>query len=226
MSSDDFVDMDEEDPVYGYISADKTTKQGEDRNEWLKKVREREELIDESDRVRRFLLVYKQIRTTYPDRKILVFSQFLKFLDILEEAMKRMFDIQVLRFDGTIGQRQRIKVQQDFKDAATEVPLLMTAGSGAYGLNVTDASIIIQCEVWWNLSVEWQAICRVWRQNQTREVLAIQLFSHDSGIDMEIANVQIKKADITSELMEPIIRRPGEEPEILDLCFPLVIASE
>jgi len=223
-NSDDFVDMDEEDPIYGYNDADRTTKGGEDRDEWLQKVRGREELIEESDRVCQFLLVYKQLRSTYPDRKILVFSQFLKFLDILEEALKRVFGVQALRFDGTVGQRQRIKVQLDFKDAGEEVPLLMTAGSGAYGLNVTDASIIIQCEVWWNLSVEWQAICRVWRQNQTKEVLAIQLFSQNSGIDIEIAGVQVLKSHITSELMKAIFRRPGEEPEILDLCFPKVIA--
>lgn len=223
--SDGFVDMDEDDPVYGYVSADTATKGGEDRDEWLQKVREREELIDESDRVRQFLLVYKQLRSTNPDQKILVFSQYLKFLDILEEALKRAFGVQALRFDGTVGQGQRLKVQQDFKDLDPKVPLLMTTGAGAYGLNITDASIIIQCEIWWNLSVEWQAICRVWHQNQTSEVLAIQLFGRNSWIDKEILRVQITKADITFELMEPIVRRPGEEPDIRDLCFPLVVAS-
>jgi SNF2 family DNA or RNA helicase len=220
---DDFVDIDEDDPIYGYVSGDRAAKGEEDRGEWLKKVRGRDQLITESDRVRQFLLVYKQLRRTYPNRKILVFSQYLKFLDILEEALKRAFGISVLRFDGTVGQRQRLHVQQRFKDSDPEVPLLMTAGSGAYGLNITDASIIIQCEIWWNSSVEWQAICRVWRQNQTSEVLAIQLYSQDSAIDQEISKVQVKKADITSELMGPVIRRPGEEPDIRDLCFPIVV---
>jgi len=221
---DDFVDLDEDDPVSGYASADRATKGGERRDEWLQKVREREELIDESDRVRQFLLVYKQLRRTNPDQKILVFSQYLKFLDILAEALKRAFGVQALRFDGTVSQGQRVKVQQDFKDADSKVPLLMTAGAGAFGLNVTAASIIIQCEVWWNLSVEWQAICRIWRQNQTNAVLAVQLYGTESWVDQEISRVQIMKSDISSELMEPIIRRPGEEPDIRDFCFPLVVA--
>ena len=96
----------------------------------------------------------------------------------------------------------------------------MTAAAGAYGLNVTQASIVIQCEVWWNLSVEWQAICRVYRQKQESEVLAIQLFASNSAIDQEILQVQRSKATITSELMEPITRRSDEEPNIRDLCFP------
>ncbi|PMD25704.1 hypothetical protein NA56DRAFT_383508 [Hyaloscypha hepaticicola] len=123
------------------------------------------------DHKSKFLLVYKQRRRTYPNQKILVFSQYLKFLDILEEALKRAVRIQALRFDGTAGQRQRLHVQQRFKDSGPEVPLLMTAGAGAYSLNITDTSIIIQCEIWWNLSVEWQAICRLWRQTRTSEIL-------------------------------------------------------
>jgi SNF2 family DNA or RNA helicase len=112
----------------------------------------------------------------------------LEFLDIVEEALKRATGIQALRFDGTVGQRQRLHIQQRFKDSGLEVPLLMNAGAGAYSLNITDASIIIQFEIWWNLSVEWH-ICRVWRQTQTSEVLAIQLYSRDNAIDQEISKV-------------------------------------
>jgi SNF2 family DNA or RNA helicase len=101
--SDDFVNINKDDPVYRYVSTDGATKGGEKRDEWLHKVREREELIDESDRVRQFLLIYKQLRRTNPDQKILVFSQYLKFLDILAEALKRVFGVQALRFNGTVG---------------------------------------------------------------------------------------------------------------------------
>lgn len=91
-----------------------------------------------------------RLQTTAPHlskSEILVFSQYLKFLDILEEALKRAVRIQALRFDGTVAQRQRLHVQQRFKDSGPEVPLLMTTGAGTYSLNITDASIIIQCEI-------------------------------------------------------------------------------
>jgi hypothetical protein len=45
-------------------------------------------------------------------------------------------------------------------------------------------------------------------------VLAIQLFAFNSAIDIEILQVQTKKYMITSELMEAIIRRPEESPDI------------
>ena len=115
--TDDFVDMDEDDPVYGYVAADKETKGGEARDAWLQRVRESKFLVHESNRLCHFLRVYKQLRTTNPDQKILVFSQYLKFLDIIDEAMRRVFQIQCLRFDGTVGHHQRVKVQQEFKDS-------------------------------------------------------------------------------------------------------------
>lgn len=185
-TSDDFVDIDEDDPVYGYVSADKETKGGEHRDAWLQKVRDQENLIEESDRLRQFLLVYKRLRITNPKQKILVLSQFLKFLDIVAEALKRMFNVDALRYNRKVDHVQRRKVEQEFKDCDPSVPLLMTAGAGAYGLNVTAASIVIQYEIWWNLNVERQAICRVWRQLQELEVLAIQLFASNSPIDLEM----------------------------------------
>ncbi|KAF8854060.1 P-loop containing nucleoside triphosphate hydrolase protein [Acephala macrosclerotiorum] len=222
--ADDFVDMDEEDPVAGYVAADAETKSGEARDAWLQKIRERKFLVHESNRLRHFLRVYKQLRTTNPEQKILVFSQYLKFLDIIHEAMSKVFNIQCLRIDGTVGYHQRVKALQDFKDSDPSVPLLMTAGCGAYGLNVTQASIVIQCEVWWNLSVELQSIARAHRQKQESDVLAVQLFASNSPIDKELLGVQRSKACITSELMEAIFRLPDEEPDIRELCFPLELS--
>jgi len=223
---DDFVDNagDQDDFVRTYVAADKETEGGEARDAWLKRVHDREGLLAESNRLCRFLRIYKQLRTSNPNQKILVFSQYLKFLDIIDEAMMRVFNVKCLRFDGTVSHHQRAKVQQDFKDSDPKVPLLMTVGSGAYGLNVAHASIVIQCEIWWNLSVEWQAICRAHRQGQTSEVLAIQLFASNSAIDHEYLRVQRIKHDIVSELMEPIIRRHDEEPDIRGLFFPVMIS--
>jgi len=223
---DDFVDNagDQDDFVRTYVAADKETEGGEARDTWLQRVHDREHLVKESNRLCQFLRVYKQLRKSNPNQKILVFSQYLKFLDIIDEAMQRVFDVKCLRFDGTVSHHQRAKVQQDFVDSDPSVPLLMTVGSGAYGLNVATASIIIQCEIWWNLSVEWQAICRAHRQGQTSEVLAIQLFALNSAIDHEYLRVQRAKHDIVSELMEPIIRRHDEGPDIRELFFPVMIA--
>lgn len=222
-TDDDFVDMDEEDPVYGYIAADRAAKPGEERSKWLQRVKDRENLVNESDRLIYFLYVYEQLQRSYPGQKILVFSQYLKFLDIIAEALRRVHGVEALRFDGKVNHTQRVKVQEDFKTADAKVPLLMTAAAGAYGLNVTAASIILQCEVWWNVNVEWQAICRVWRQLQENAVLAIVLFASNSAIDYEILSIQAKKADVTNEIMEAIIRGPDDGPDIRPLVFPPAI---
>jgi SNF2 family DNA or RNA helicase len=75
--------------------------------------------------------------TNLPQEKVVVFSQYLKYLDILNIAMKRKYDIQCLRFDGKVPQKNRRAVQRQFADQTKARPLLITAGAGSVGLNLT-----------------------------------------------------------------------------------------
>jgi superfamily II DNA or RNA helicase len=215
----DIAQMDLSNAVYGIISADAATRPGAERNIWLKDVQNREKLISESNRVTRFLQVYQEIRSEHPSEKIIVFSQYLKFLDIIAEALRRCYNVEALRFDGKVSNRDRLGVQEQFKVSDPSVPLLITAGAGSSGLNITTGSIIIILEVWWNKNVERQAIARAYRQLQTKAVLVVQLFATNSSIELEMARVQLSKDIITAELMAPLIRSPDEDPLILPLLL-------
>lgn len=216
-----FVDEDEENPIQGYLESDQTYKINEPRGVWLEKLKGTEDIFSDSARLRCILRLYKQLRQEHPGKKMIIFSQYLKFLDIIGEGIKRIFGVESLRYDGTVPPKLRTDLQIRFENSHPSIPLLLTVGAGGTGLNLTSASIVIQSEIWWNVNTEWQAIRRVWRQLQENEVLSFQVFSRNGGMDRCILEAQTKKANVSSNLMRPLIRRADQGPHIQDLlCKP------
>ena len=75
--------------------------------------------------------------------KTVVFSQFTKFLDILELALKRE-EMQFTRLDGTQSQSQREKVLAAFSSSESKIDvLLISLRAGGVGLNLTCASRVL-----------------------------------------------------------------------------------
>lgn len=177
------------------------------RAQWLQKVAERKELIPESGRLNYSLCLFAYLQNIYKGEKIMVFSESLKYLDILAEGIKRTSQIKCLRFDGTVTtEEERQKVREDFERCDWRTPLLITAGAGCVGLNITAASIVVQTEVWWNENNEYQAICRAWRQHQKIEVKAMRLEDQSSAYDRAVLKAQKKKRADISSMMKPLVR--------------------
>jgi SNF2 family DNA or RNA helicase len=138
-----------------------------------------------------------------PEQKIVVFSQYLRYLDIVYHAIKKRYGIECLRFDGQVPQKRRPEIQRQFKEAKTSRSLLMTAGTVSLGLDLTPANTVIQCEEWWSISAEVHTICRVWCQGQEDDVHWVKFFNKTSAIEQEIAQTRHRKVVINSELMKP-----------------------
>jgi SNF2 family DNA or RNA helicase len=100
------------------------------RDEWLRLVKERLNLVEESGRVACFIKLFKWVREQYPEEKIVVFSAYLKFLDILVEALSRTHNIKALRYDGSVLPSKRSNIEQRFQQCSPDIPLLITAGTG------------------------------------------------------------------------------------------------
>ncbi|TGO53540.1 hypothetical protein BCON_0121g00210 [Botryotinia convoluta] len=166
----------------------------EERKDWLERVKKRPDIVNESGR-----------------------------LNIVEEGLLRRFKIQSLRYDGTTPSDQRPKIEEAFVESNNNVPLLMTAGSGSIGLNITSASIVIMCEPWWNRNLEKQVIARVYRQGQEKNVLLFKLFGLNSAIDVEVVIVAEAKVVINEDLMRVLVMKHDEPLKFDDiLMYPLV----
>ncbi|MHC1768237.1 MAG: DEAD/DEAH box helicase [Verrucomicrobiia bacterium] len=130
-------------------------------------------------------------------QKVLVFSQFVQMLKLLEaECQQRHIPTYVLT--GESKQRQDI-VQAFQTDPNASVFLLSLRAAGT-GLNLTTASYVVLYDPWWNPAVEAQAIDRSHRIGQTRTVNAYRLIAPGT-VEEKIWELQQRKAQTISDVL-------------------------
>lgn len=136
-----------------------------------------------SKRVEAVVKLYEWLREKFPDEKMVIFSMSSRFLDILGSALQQRFNVSCLRFDGTIPPIKREDIRMRFSQAHPKIPMLIQGDAGGVGLNLTEASISVQTEAWWNRNTELQAYARVNRQGQQKEVKLIRLEAINSAVE-------------------------------------------
>jgi SNF2 family DNA or RNA helicase len=110
--------------------------------------------------------------------QVLVISQWSSYLDLVELELRRK-GISHQRYDGDIVSAEaRNEVVKDFQAGrqGTQV-LLLNVHAGGVGLNLTAASVVFECDAWYNPSKSMQAIDRVHRIGQERDVHVYRLMS-------------------------------------------------
>jgi hypothetical protein len=109
------------------------------------------------------------------DAKVIVFSEWERMLELVRELCDRM-DVGYAWHTGSVPQRRRRAEINAFKsDPACRV--FLSTDSGSTGLNLQNASVVINCDLPWNPAKLEQRIARAWRKNQTRPVTVINLVS-------------------------------------------------
>ncbi|KAJ8129741.1 hypothetical protein O1611_g3887 [Lasiodiplodia mahajangana] len=136
--------------------------------------------------------------------KSLVFSEWTSMLDLIGNALT-MNKFIFRRLDGSLSLTQRRQVLSEFRDDQRCTVLLATlrcAGVGSNSLDLTMASRVHLIEPGWNPMLEQQALDRVHRLGQTKEVASIRYIVQGSdSIEKYIQKVQVSKNEmITSSL--------------------------
>lgn len=128
---------------------------------------------------------------------MLVFSQFTRFLTA---ARQRLEDagIECLYLDGKT--RDRARIIDGFKSGAAPV-FLISLKSGGFGLNLTEADYCILLDPWWNPATEAQAVDRVHRIGQTRNVMVYRFVAKDT-IEEKVMALQARKAELFSSVLD------------------------
>lgn len=132
-----------------------------------------------------------RLRRTSPTSKTVIFSQFTSFLDLISPALSRDH-IPHLRFDGAMPQKARAAVLHEFAARPTGCVLLLSLRAGGVGLNLTHASTVFMMDPWWSWAVEAQAIDRVHRMGQEREVEVFRFVVRES-IEQRMLRIQERK---------------------------------
>jgi len=130
-------------------------------------------------------------------QKVLLFSQFVQMLQLLEEECRQR-QIRTHILTGKTKDRQQVvSAFQSDPDPAVFLLSLRAAGTG---LNLTTASYVVLYDPWWNPAVEAQAIDRSHRIGQTQTVNAYRLISPGT-VEEKIWELQQSKAQTIADVL-------------------------
>lgn len=131
------------------------------------------------------------------DHKVLVFSQFVKHLNLIQQYLKAN-KITYAYLDGGSTDRKE-QVEKFNKDPKTKA-FLISIKAGGLGLNLTEADYVFILDPWWNPAVEAQAVDRAHRIGQKRKVFTYKFITRNS-VEEKILQLQQKKLKLTNELI-------------------------
>ncbi len=143
--------------------------------------------------------------------KVLVFSQFVRFLKIIEnELVSKKIDHHYL--DGSTPQKKREAMVNEFQRGKGEV-FLISLKAGGVGLNLTAADYVIHLDPWWNPAVENQATDRAHRIGQVRPVTVYKIVT-EGTVEEKVMALHGQKLELAKGILEG-----SEVPTKLDPKF-------
>uniref|UniRef100_A0A671VEH4 Helicase like transcription factor n=1 Tax=Sparus aurata TaxID=8175 RepID=A0A671VEH4_SPAAU len=105
-----------------------------------------------------------------------------------------------VRLDGTMSQKKRTRVIQEFQSTAADSPaiMLLSLKAGGVGLNLTAASHVFLMDPAWNPATEEQCIDRCHRLGQKRKVVVTKFIVKDS-VEEKMVEIQRGKQDLVEK---------------------------
>jgi len=124
--------------------------------------------------------------------RILVFSQFVSMLKLVQEELRRRKTPHCYLDGGTLDRAGEV----DRFQRNTDIPVfLISLKAGGTGLNLTGADTVIHFDPWWNPAVEDQATARAHRIGQNKIVSSYKLIARDT-VEEKIVRLQEKKKEL------------------------------
>ena len=131
--------------------------------------------------------------------KVLVFSQFVRHLKLVEEHLRET-GVSYQYLDGATPAKARSERIAAFQAGQGDV-FLISLKAGGVGLNLTAADYVIHMDPWWNPAVEDQASDRAHRIGQTRPVTIYRLVT-EGTIEEQIVDLHHRKRDLAAQLLQ------------------------
>lgn len=133
--------------------------------------------------------------------RVLIFSQFLQNLDLVEDFLSGL-ELPFQRLDGTIGSLEKQKRIDAFNAPGSELfAFLLSTRAGGVGINLATADTVIIMDPDFNPHQDIQALSRAHRIGQKNKVLVFQLMTKDSA-EEKIVQIGRKKMALDQALIE------------------------
>ena len=165
-----------------------------------------------SSKLEAFLELAEDLRKG--NHRALVFSQFTRLLDLVEEQLKNR-RIEYFRLDGStaVGERRR---QVEAFQAGQRDLFLISLKAGGTGLNLTGADYVVHLDPWWNPAAEDQASDRTHRIGQTRPVTIYRLIARNT-IEEKVIHLHGQKRQLAETILSGGEASTLSQAELLDL---------
>ena len=131
--------------------------------------------------------------------KVLVFSQFVRHLKLIEEHLTET-GVPYQYLDGSTPAKARAERIAAFQAGEGDA-FLISLKAGGVGLNLTAADYVIHMDPWWNPAAEDQASDRAHRIGQTRPVTVYRLVTRGT-IEEQIVDLHRHKRELADRLLE------------------------
>jgi len=110
--------------------------------------------------------------------KVIVFSEWERMLELVRDLCRRL-KLGFAWHTGSVPQQRRRAEINAFK-GDVNCRVFLSTDSGSTGLNLQNASVVVNCDLPWNPAKLEQRIARAWRKHQTRAVTVINLVAEDT----------------------------------------------
>lgn len=181
-----------------------------DRTKWKARVQG----LDKQELMSSRLIAIKDLVRKERNKKMIISSKFLLFLDLVSEMLRREFNISAIDFNGSLDDDERRQATDRFQGGGEGTVVLLTPGAGGAGINLQTAEVVIQCEDWWTVAEEVQLWSRAHQEGQQNLVDYYLIRGLNSLAELVVLEGKEHKARVNVEIMGPLLRRDDEAPVI------------
>ncbi|KAF2458779.1 hypothetical protein BDY21DRAFT_378523 [Lineolata rhizophorae] len=145
--------------------------------------------------------------------RVLIFSQFLDMLDIVEDFLDGL-EMRFQRLDGRMGSLEKQKRIDEFN--APNSPLfafLLSTRAGGVGINLATADTVIIMDPDFNPHQDIQALSRAHRIGQKKKVLCFQFMTRASA-EEKIVQIGRKKMALDHVVVETLDEENSDEKDL------------
>ncbi len=133
------------------------------------------------------------------DAKVIVFSEWERMLELARDLCDRRGHGYAWHTGSVPQKRRRAEINAFKTDPACRV--FLSTDSGATGLNLQNASVVINCDLPWNPAKLEQRIARAWRKHQTKAVTVVNLISENS-IEHRMLDTLATKTTVAASVLD------------------------
>ncbi|MFA6569389.1 MAG: DEAD/DEAH box helicase [Victivallales bacterium] len=156
--------------------------------------------IKDAPKVDELFKILDDIWSDEPDRKVIIFSEWVGMLDLVKERLEDK-DTKYALHTGSVRQDLRREEINRFKNDK-ECRVFLSTDSGGVGLNLQAASVVVNLDLPWNPAKLEQRISRAWRKHQKNSVNVINIIAENTIEHRMLATLDFKK-EIASGVLDP-----------------------